>query len=284
MKKILPIIMILALTSNAFAQQTESPEKIVTSKLSMLIGSATVADHYFSNQEYSSTATLGFSMEFGSFYKKNDNLSWKLDMQFIGAGKSPQNPAGSGSLNVYDGDIEYSTSYNWNPVKNLCLRAGGAFSLNGGAFTDPNGINNVFQFLVQPQIKAVAGIKYGWNLKKMNLHLFADFGLPVMGFATVGSKYEGSFVLLNGVLPWGFLKPTINHMKFTSFHNLQGYNLDLGLDLEFTKCSLTMSVETNNTWWQAYDVIAYKKYAMFKLGISVDLVSRSRILTNNRYF
>jgi hypothetical protein len=105
-----------------------------------------------------------------------------------------------------------------------------------------------------------------------------------MGFASVGSKYEGSSMMLNNKIPWKLLQPTINHMKFTSFHNLQGYDLDLGLDMEFNKFSLSMSVETNNKWWHAYDVQAYKKYTMFKLGISVDLVSRSRILTNNRYF
>ena len=57
-----------------------------------------------------------------------------------------------------------------------------------------------------------------------------DFGLPVMGFATVGSKYEGSSAIINNLTSWGFLKPTVNHLKFTSFHNLQGYNLDLGID------------------------------------------------------
>lgn len=275
--------MVLAFSINAFAQQSESSEKIVTTKWSLLLGSATVADHYFTNQEYSGP-TLGASVEFGSYYKKNENLSWKLDFSYIGAGPSPMNPAGTSALNVYDAAIEYQTSYNWNPVKNLNLRAGGAFNFNGGAFFDPNGINNLIQFLMQPQIKAVAGIKYGWNFKKMNLNLYADFGIPVMGFATVGSKYEGSYAIINNFLPQQFMKPAINHLKFTSFHNLQGYNMDLGLDLDFRNFSLAMSIETNNKWWQSYDNMAYKKYVTFNLGFTVDLVSRSRLLTNNRYF
>ena len=274
--------MLLALSFSALAQQTESTEKIVTSKLSLLVGSASIADHYFTNQEYSGPM-MGLSVEFGSFYKKHKNLSWELDMTYIGLG-SPSNPAGTGTLKVYDGAIEYKTSYNWNPVKNLHLRAGGSFDLNLGANFDPNGINNVLELLFQPQIKAVAGIRYGWNFKKMNLNLYADLGLPVMGFATVGSKYEGNFVIINNFLPQGLLKPAISHLHFTSFHNLQGYNLDLGLDLEFKHLTFSMSIDTNNKWWNAYDSQAYKNYTFLNLGFSVDLVSRSRLTSNNRYF
>ena len=282
MKKLLSILVLLALSFSALAQQTESTEKIVTSKLSLLVGSASIADHYFTNQEYSGPM-MGLSVEFGSFYKKNKNLSWELDMTYIGLG-SPSNPAGTGTLKVYDGAIEYKTSYNWNPVKNLHLRAGGSFDLNLGANFDPNGINNVLELLFQPQIKAVAGIRYGWNFKKMNLNLYADLGLPVMGFATVGSKYEGNFVIINNFLPQGLLKPAISHLHFTSFHNLQGYNLDLGLDLEFKHLTFSMSIDTNNKWWNAYDSQAYKNYTFLNLGFSVDLVSRSRLTSNNRYF
>ena len=282
MKKLLSILVLLALSFSALAQQTESTEKIVTSKLSLLVGSASIADHYFTNQEYSGPM-MGLSVEFGSFYKKNKNLSWELDMTYIGLG-SPSNPAGTGTLKVYDGTFEYKTSYNWNPVKNLHLRAGGSFDLNLGANFDPNGINNVLELLFQPQIKAVAGIRYGWNFKKMNLNLYADLGLPVMGLATVGSKYEGTVVIINNLIPYGMLKPAISHVHFTSFHNLQGYNLDLGHDLEFKHLTFSMSVDTNNKWWNAYDSQAYKNYTFFNLGFSVDLVSRSRLTSNNRYF
>lgn len=284
MKKLLSIFMFMALSLSALAQQTEPKEKIVTSKWSFLSGTATIADHYFSNQEYNSNSAIGVSVKFGSFYKKHENLSWTLDFSYIGTMKPANNPAGTSILKVYDGEIEYATSYNWNPVKNLCLRAGGALNLNGGLNRAPNGINNVLQLIIQPQIKAVAGIKYGWNFKKMNLNLYADFGLPVMGLASVGSKYESSHTMIFKFTPWGFLKPTINHMKFTSFHNLQGYNLDIGLDLEFKHFSFAMSIDTNNKWWYAYDTQAYKKYVLLNMGFSVDLVSRSRMITNNRYF
>ena len=282
MKRVFLISLLMALSFSALAQQTEPAEKIVTSKWSLLFGSVSMADHYFTNQEYSGPM-MGLSVEFGSFYKKNKNLSWELDMTYIGFG-SPSNPAGTGTLKVYDGAFEYKTSYNWNPVKNLHLRAGGSFDLNLGANFDPNGINNVLELLFQPQIKAVAGIRYGWNFKKMNLNLYADFGLPIMGLATVGSKYEGNFVIINNFLPQGMLKPAISHLHFTSFHNLQGYNLDLGLDLEFKHLTFSMSIDTNNKWWNAYDSQVYKNYTFLNLGFSVDLVSRSRLTSNNRYF
>ena len=47
MKKLFVILMLTALSLCAFAQQTESTEKIVTSKFSLLMGSSSIADHYF---------------------------------------------------------------------------------------------------------------------------------------------------------------------------------------------------------------------------------------------
>ena len=288
MKKILFLSLIMVFSLNAFAQQGTSDEKIVTTKFSLLTGQANVANHYFSNQEYSNGLMFGADVEFGSFYRKNQNLSWDLDLSFVGVGgkgsNAPSNPAGTSSLGIYDFEVEYGTAYNWNPVKNLYLKAGGAFNVNAGAFLAPKSINNVLDFLMQPQFKAVGGIKYGWSFKKMNLNLFADLGIPFMGLALVGSRYEGTKESINFMIKNNFNRASIGHWKFTSFHNLQGFDLNIGVDLEFKHFSLMASVDTRNRWWHAYDVQCYKKYAFFNLGFAVDLVSRSRLSSNNRYF
>lgn len=287
MKKILILSLLMVFSLNALAETAESGEKIVTSKVSFLAGSATVADHYFSNQQYSG-ALLGAEVGFGSFYRKNQNLSWNLDASYLGvSGKSdlaPTNPAGTSSLGVADIEVEYGTAYNWNPVKNLYLKAGGVFNINAGAFQAPKSINNVLDFMMQPQLKAAGAIKYGWTFKKMSLNLFADLEIPFMGLALVGSKYEGTKESVTGRLPNGFNKPALNHMVFTSFHNLQGCDFKIGVDLEFKHFSLMASLDSRSKWWNAYGVQCYKKYTLFNLGVAVDLISRPRSVTNNRYF
>lgn len=279
---------IMAFSFNALAGKPVSDEKIVTTKWSLLFGPVTYADHYISNQEYSGGLLTGFSVDFGSFYKKSENLSWALDLTYAGVGQdgyaAPKNPAKSSTLGIRDIDVEYGTSYNWNPIKNLYLRAGGAFSLNAGVINAPKSINNVMQFIFQPQFKATAGIRYGWNIRKMKLNLYADLGIPFMGLMMVGSNYEGTKDVIVNLTPTGMLKTSINHFKFSSFHNLQGYNLDIGLDLEFDKLSFILSVDTNDRWWNAYGSQCYKKYALINIGFAVDLVSRPRSVTNNRYF
>lgn len=286
MKKILILSLLMVFSFNAFAQHCRNEEKIVTTRLSLLTGSAAIADHYFSNQQYLGSV-LGASVSFGSFYTKVDNLSWNLSASYLGAdGKkasAPTNAAGSSSLGVYDFEIDYGTAYNWNPAKNLYLRAGGKFNINAGAFYAPKSINNVLEFIMQPQLQAAAGIKYGWDINKVKLSLFADFDMPFMGFALVGSKYEGTKEVAS-ILPNGLNKPTLNHFKFTSFHNLQGFDLNVGLDVQFRNFSLLGSIQSNCKWWNAYGVQCYKRYVLFNLGIAVDLVSRPRSATNNRYF
>lgn len=288
MKKILFLSFILVFSLNAFAQHSDAEEKIITSKVSFLIGSANVANHYFSNQLYSNGVLMGAAVDFGSFYRKNKNLSWSLDLSYAGVDgksvKAPTNPLGTSTLGIKDIEVEYGTAYNWNPVKNLYLKAGGTFNINAGVFNAPKGINNVLDLLFQPQFKAAGAIMYGWSFKKMRLNLFADLEVPFMGVALVGSKYEGTKEIATNMLSSGINKSNLNHFVFTSFHNLQGYDLNIGVDLEFKYFSLMASVDTRNKWWHAYNVQCYKKYTFFNLGFAVDLVSRPRTITNNRYF
>lgn len=285
MKKITLLLTALFLCISSHAEQAGDYEKIVTNRWSLAIAGVRNANHYFSDQEYSGGTMLGLIGEHGAFYKKRDNLSWHLDLSFMMTpGKmGPQNPAQSSRMSIYDGAVEYGVSYNWNPAKNLYLRAGGAFNLNIGGSYAPEGINNVLDFLFQPQFKAIAGIKYGWNFKKMGIHFFADAGVPFMGLMLVGSKYEGTKEIVN-FGPTGLLKPAINHIKFSSFHNLQGYNMEIGLNLQFQKCSLILSMDSQNRWWNAYGVQNYKRYNVWKIGFCTDLVCRSRFITKNKYF
>lgn len=284
MNKIYISLLLILVSVSAFAQQPESKEKIVTNKWSLAFGSPTLVNHFFSNQEYSNGSMLGIVGEHGAFFRKRENLAWNLKITGLASPKlfAPTNPAKTSSISSYLLSVEYGVSHHWNPVKNLYLRAGGAFNFEGGWFSSPMNINNVLDLHIQPQFKATAGIKYAINFKKMSLNFFGDFGLPFMGLAVVGSKFEGSHNIMSS--PTNLNKPAISHFAFTSFHNFKGFNFDLGLDLQFRTFSFILSIEQNSKWWHAYDVQNYMKITLLKLGFSVDLVSRPRAISKNRYF
>lgn len=281
------VVLALSCVMNMYAGQDEVREKVVTSRWSFVSGSATYANHYFTNQEYNGEI-LGAKMEFGAFYKRSENLSWDFDASFVMSPYSKAipdfalaNPAKTTFVALYDFFAEYGTYYNWNPVENLHIKAGGAFEVLAGLnIAQPNSINNQVDVDFQPQFKAAAGIKYGWNFRKVGIHLYADLKIPFMGFMTASSKYQG----ITDAVQSEILPGSINHMKFSSFHNYSGYNLDMGVDFVFRKLTFTIANVGDNRWWNAYGVQNYRRFNLTKIGFSVDLVSRTRLNSNNRYF
>ena len=137
----------------------EPHEKVVTSAISLYSGNASIFAQYLSDQEYSGPI-LGFAAEFGSMYKRSDNLSWDLDLTYLGI--APQ------VFQITNPAVTSGYSPNWNPAKNLYLKAGGSFDFLFGVLSGvPDHVNNVIDFDTQMQIKAGAGIRYGWNFRKV---------------------------------------------------------------------------------------------------------------------
>lgn len=267
--------------------ETSDKEKVVTNRWSIVTGEVIYANHYFTNQEYKGIL-LGVKGEHGAFYKKSDRLSWNMDLSFqmapysdVMAELSPSNPAGTTHVSFYNLLAEYGTFYNWSPSSNLHIKAGGTFEINGGVnLSKPNSINNILDLDFQPQFKVAAGVRYGWDFRKIGVHVYGDVAVPFMGFMLVSSQYQGNI----GMIPSEILPSSIDHLVFSSFHNLSGYNMELGVDLIFKNCSLFISNEIWNRWWNAYGIQNYRKYNLTKIGFSVDLVSRSRLNSKNRYF
>lgn len=115
----------------------EAHEKVVTSAISLYSGNASIFAQYLSDQEYSGPI-LGFAAEFGSMYKRSDNLSWDLDLTYLGI--APQvfqitNPAVTSGYSPNRFNADYGTYYNWNPAKNLYLKAGGSFDFLFGVLS-----------------------------------------------------------------------------------------------------------------------------------------------------
>lgn len=290
MIKQLSVIALLSLmfAFNAYAGEEQQKEKVVTGKWSFVMGNAKVANHYLSDQEYKGTV-VGLSMDFGSFYKKSDKLSWDVDVTYFLAPyidvleiSTLANPSKTSYYALHSLRADYGTYYNWNPVKNLNIKAGGKFDILGGfTMAKPNHVNNIMDLDFQAQLKAAAGIRYGWNFKKWGIFLQADVAVPFMGLALGGNTYQNSF---DGIGNSELLPGSIKICHLTSFHNLTGFNAEFELDFVFGKTTLFLSSEYNNRWWHFNGIQNYRLYNLSKIGLMVDLVARNRHNSNNRYF
>lgn len=291
-KTFLTILLTLVCMPVLLAGKNQRPEpreeKIVNAKWSLNFGSGSVANHYLSEYEYAGRL-YGLQAEFGAFYKRSENLSWDLDLSLTStmtfSGKiydaGLANPTETNFWMLKNYSVKYGTSYNWNPAPNLYLRTGGTFELFLGSNSClPDNINNSSDFDFMPQLNASAGIKYGWTLKKFSLYMYGDFEMPVLGGALVSSKYQSSASHLFHDVDHGGK----NIFILTSFHNMQGFNSEIGVDFSFNKWSLFVAHKMFNRWWNAYDSQNYRKYDMLKIGVAVDLVSRPHVKCNGRYF
>lgn len=282
-------LLILPCITNVYAQESEGGrEKVVSNKWSFVSGSGSIASHYLSNQEFQGNL-IGVMGEHGAFYKKSENLSWDLGLSMLFTPSIKEetnmlftNPAKNCFLKTYSFSAKYGTHYNWKPTSDLFLKAGGTFEfLFASNSTSPNSINNVISLDLQTQLMASAGIRYGRDFKKIGLYAYADIAIPFGGFMLVDSRYQSS---LSSIGSSNILNSSIRHFKFSSFHNLQGYNLEMGCDFVLKNMTLSISNEKYNRWWHAYELQNYRKFDLVKLSLSVDLVSRTRKNSNNRYF
>lgn len=289
-------IAMLLITNNAFAadkvkreRKEATTEKVVTAGISLYSGNATIVNHYLDDYEYSGP-TMGVAAEFGAMYKRSEKLSWDLDLTYLGSSFSLEhpennisNPAGTSGYNITRGNIDYGTFYNWNPVKNLSIKAGGSLDLLMGMTTGvPNHINNAADFDFQTQLKASVGIRYGWYIKnKVGIFLQANVETPFIGFTLAGSKYESSTdaVFEDEILP-GSLQP----FCFTSMHNLTGFNADVEAELILKKTTIFFAMEWNHRCWNLYDVQNVRNFNMSRIGLKIDIAARNRVNTNNRFF
>lgn len=284
----LSALAILLSTLNIYADNYVTKEKVVTSKWSYISGDAIIANHYLSDQEYSGSV-LGLGMKFGSLYKSSEKISWDIDIAYILSPYSSllddfciANPSRTSFYTLHSLDADYGTYYNWNPAKNLYIKAGGSFDLlTGLTLGKPNHINNIMDLDFQTQLKAAAGIRYGYNFKKFGLFVQADVAVPFIGMALASSKYTSS---MDSILGAGIFPGKSSPICFTSLHNMTGFNTEFEIDLVFKKSTLFFSIEGNKRWWNLKGIQNYRKYTLSRLGFKVDLVARSRHNSDNMYF
>lgn len=232
---------------------------------------------------------MGGGAKFGAMYKRSENVSWDIDITYLRSSYSPHvedfciaNPARTSFYAVNMADADYGTYYNWNPIENLYLKAGGTFNLVAGVIqAAPNHINNIIDFDLQTQFKASAGARYDWFFNKFGLSLQANLSIPFMGLTLSSTKYEGT---INAITGGEVLPASKSPLYFTSFHNLTGFNTEIEADLIFSKATLFLALELNNRSWNVSGMQNYRNYSMTRLGIKVDLVSLDRYKSSKRYF
>ena len=276
-----------AMSEQVSSERSLCDRKPVTSKWSLLSGVAQYTNHYLNSQEYAGTV-IGLEASHGRFYRRSEHLSWKLSMSHVRNmhrklfGGGLENAANTSYISIQNYEVDYAVFYNWLIKDRLQLRAGGSFNVYGGFMAgDDNAINNVIGVDLQTQFLAHAQIRYGWDFKKFGLDLYANLSTPFMGLMAVDERFEGFFETIPSS---DFNLKEHTHLVFSSMHNLQGAKFEMGIDFAFRNLTLSFSRETNSRWWTAYELQNYRKYALTKLGISVNLFAQQNRKANKRQF
>ena len=292
MKRFFLSLLMVAGVTLASAQGTdsalsESQRKPVTTKWSVFFGEAMHTNHFLNNQEYSGE-TFGLEAAHGRFFRNSKNVSWKLTLSHVRSMHSNMwdgglhNAAETSYISTQSYEADYAVFYNWLIKERLQIRVGGSFNAFAGFMRgDDDAINNALSLDFQTQFYAQAQIRYGWDFKKFGLDIFANIGTPFMGLMAVDERYEA---FPESLMTSDFALKEHSHFKFSSLHNLQGMNFEMGIDFAFRKLTFSVSYETKNRWWHAYELQNYRKFSALKLGFSVNLFTRQNRETGNRYF
>jgi hypothetical protein len=277
----------LASAQGSDSALSESQRKPVTTKWSVFFGEAMHTNHFLNNQEYSGE-TFGLEAAHGRFFRNSKNVSWKLTLSHVRSmhnnmwGGGLHNAAETSYISTQSYEADYAVFYNWIINDRLQLRAGGSFNIYGGfAFGDNNAVNNVVSADIQTQLMAQAQIRYGWDFKKFGLDLFANLSTPFMGLMVVDERYEN---FIETITKSDFNLKEYGHLKFSSMHNLQGANFEMGIDFALRNLSISLAYEAKSRWWNAYELQNYRKYSLLKLGISVNLFAQPDRKANKRQF
>ena len=257
--------------------------KPLTSKWSLISGAAAYTSHFLNSQQYVGSV-VGIEASHGRFYRKSDCVSWKLTLGHTRnmLGGSLSNAANTSHISTQSYEVDYAVFYNWIIKDRLQLRLGGSFNVFGGLILgDANAVNNAITVDLQTQFYAQAQIRYGWDFKKWGLDLYANLSTPFMGMMAVDNRYEG---FVESMIDSDLNVKGFNHIKFSSFHNLQGVNFELGIDFAFRSLSLSLAYEAKNRCWHAYELQSYRKISMIKLGVSVNLFAQKNRKAGNRQF
>lgn len=298
MKRLLIALLCLASFGVAHASQIEKMQeqevkaevkaepKPLTSSWSVLTGTANFANHSISNQEYSGVI-FGIEMEFGRMYRRSENVSWELDMNYLRAKKGQMfngltNPANTNGISAKVYDIAYATHYNWQLTDKWLLKAGGALNLYGDSNTQTSiSMNNAISIQGAMQAYASAGVCYNAEFKKWGMKIYYNMSLPLLGLVFADTRYESAY---GSLFDHSLFQRYENHFRPTTLHNFQGVNYEVGIDFITRPLTISVGYEDRDRWWTATKVQNYRKVSLIKIGLGVNLFNGQRNNLSNRYF
>ena len=80
------------------------------------------------------------------------------------------------------------------------------------------------------------------------------------------------------------IKKEFRHTFLASYHNYMSLDYEIGVDFVLKPCTLSLGLYSINKWWNAHDLQYINKINCMTLGVSFDLVSRSKFKTSNINF
>lgn len=256
----------------------------ITLNASVMLGANTVANHYISSHECTGMA-YGAHIDFGRFYKRWENVSWNLSYDYISAFEvvgGLENAAQTLAETCTSWNLNYSSHYNWSFGDALMVKAGvGADFYADYMKALTNKTNNVVSVNMLAQLEASAAVSYIHRYDNWMLGLNGKVSIPFAGLAFTDSKHESGW---GSLFPDGLMDSYDSHLKGTSFSNLQGFDMDLGVKFIMPRVAVNVGIASDNRWWYVNDIQNYRMSFMFKVGASFDLVSLEQKKTINRYF
>ena len=256
----------------------------ITLNASVLFGSNMVANHYISSYECEGL-TVGAHIDFGRFYKRWENISWNLSYDYLTAFEvigGLESVAQTAAETCTSWNLNYSSHYNWSFGNALMVKAGVGADLYGDFMKAlANKTNNAISVNILAQLEASAGVSYIFRFDEWMLGLNGEVSIPFAGLAFTDSKHESGW---GSLFPDGLMDSYDSHLKGTSFSNLQGFDMDLGVKFIMPRVAVNVGVASDNRWWYVNDIQNYRMSFMFKVGASFDLVSLEQKKTINRYF
>ena len=258
----------------------------VTLNASVLIGANSVANHFLGAHEYSG-AIYGLHVDFGRFFKDSrlENVSWKMSYDYLSSFEVTgglENSAKTSSATCTSWNFNYSAFYNWSLSDALMVKAGAGVDLYGDYMNAMlYQTNNAISVNMLAQLEASAGISYVIDYDTWKLGLTGEIAIPFAGLVFTDSKHESG---LGSLIPDGLMDTYDSHLKGSSFSNMQGLDLDLGVRFITPRVAYSVGIESDNRWWYVNDIQNYRMSFVLKFGVSFNLVSLEQTKTINRYF
>ena len=269
------------------SEPVTSDKTPVTTSWSFLVGEANYANHYLDLLEHTGEVT---GLEYLRIRNsvKYDNISYRFSFVHLRNMHRPlmggglENFTQTSVLSMQNYEFDYAVFYNWSFFDGLKVRAGGSLNAYGGfMYAEGNAINNVISVDMQAQACAAMQAKYGWDYEKYGLDVYAGFSFPLFGIMAADSQYDSAMESIGGT---SFTNNDVQHFKFTSMHNLQGVNFEMGAGFAFKRHTLTFAIQSRCRWWHANGLQNYRNNTLVKLGMSFNLFTYQNANTNNRQF